>query len=116
MRKFAVPAWAIGNPFAVIAIYAAIVLAAIGATLYILPIRMMPYVESPLIAVVTMAPGLAPEEVETYFSKPIEERMTDLKSAPFVRSISQRDLSIVTLQFRTAPTCAARSSTCSSSQ
>jgi hydrophobic/amphiphilic exporter-1 (mainly G- bacteria), HAE1 family len=99
MRKFAVPAWAIGNPFAVIAIYAAIVLAAIGATLYILPIRMMPYVESPLIAVVTMAPGLAPEEVETYFSKPIEERMTDLKSVRFVRSISQRDLSIVTLQF-----------------
>lgn len=97
--KFGVPAWAIANPFAVVAIYAAIVLAAIGAALYVLPIRMMPYVESPLVAVVTMAPGLAPEEVETYFSKPIEERMTDLKSVRFVRSISQRDLSIVTLQF-----------------
>ncbi|GAC1306729.1 MAG: efflux RND transporter permease subunit [Vulcanimicrobiaceae bacterium] len=99
MKKFGIPAWAIANPFAVVAIYAAIVLAAIGAALYVLPIRMMPYVESPLIAVVTMAPGLAPEEVETYFSKPIEERMTDLKSVRFVRSIAQRDLSIVTLQF-----------------
>jgi len=99
VRRFGVPAWAIGNPFAVVAVYAAIVLAAIGAALYVLPVRMMPYVESPLIAVVTMAPGLAPEEVETYFSKPIEERMTDLKSVRFVRSISQRDLSIVTLQF-----------------
>jgi len=99
VKRFGVPAWAIANPFAVVAVYAAIVLAAIGAALYVLPIRMMPYVESPLIAVVTMAPGLAPEEVETYFSKPIEERMTDLKSVRFVRSISQRDLSIVTLQF-----------------
>jgi HAE1 family hydrophobic/amphiphilic exporter-1 len=60
---------------------------------------MMPYVESPLIAVVTMTPGYAPQDVETYFSKPIEERMTDLHGVRFIRSISQRDLSIVTLQF-----------------
>ncbi len=59
----------------------------------------MPYVESPLISIVTMTPGYSPQEVETYFSKPIEERMTDLKGVRFVRSISQDGLSIITLQF-----------------
>jgi multidrug efflux pump subunit AcrB len=99
VKRPSIPAWALANPFAVIAVYVGIVAAAIGAALYVLPLRMMPYVESPLVAVVTMTPGYAPEEVETYFSKPIEERMTDLHGVRFIRSISQRDLSIVTLQF-----------------
>jgi HAE1 family hydrophobic/amphiphilic exporter-1 len=99
VKRLSIPAWALANPFAVVAVYVGIVAAAIGAALYVLPLRMMPYVESPLIAVVTMAPGYAPQEVETYFSKPIEERMTDLHGVRFIRSISQRDLSIVTLQF-----------------
>jgi len=94
-----VPAWSLRNPYAVVALYAGLVLAAIAAALFWLPTRMMPYVQSPLIAVITMTPGYAPREVETYFSKPIEERMTDLKGVRFIRSLSQRDLSIVTLQF-----------------
>ncbi|MBC5824413.1 MAG: efflux RND transporter permease subunit [Candidatus Eremiobacteraeota bacterium] len=92
-------AWALRNPYGVIATYAGLVLAAIAATLFLLPTRMMPYVQSPLISVITMTPGYSPREVETYFSKPIEERMTDLKSVRFIRSISQQGLSIVTLQF-----------------
>ncbi|MHB8703589.1 MAG: efflux RND transporter permease subunit [Candidatus Tyrphobacter sp.] len=92
--------WSLRNPYAVIAAYVGLVLAAIAAMLFFLPTRMMPYVPSPLISVITMTPGYAPREVETYFSKPIEERMTDLKGVRFIRSISQRDLSIVTLQFQ----------------
>jgi HAE1 family hydrophobic/amphiphilic exporter-1 len=88
------------NPYAVIAVYSALVLGAIAAALFFLPTRMMPYVQSPLISVITMTPGYAPREVETYFSKPIEQRMTDLKGVRFIRSISERDLSIVTLQFQ----------------
>ncbi|MDQ2817528.1 MAG: efflux RND transporter permease subunit [Candidatus Eremiobacteraeota bacterium] len=94
-----IAAWALRNPYAVIATYAGLVLAAIAATLFLLPTRMMPYVQSPLISVITMTPGYSPREVETYFSKPIEERMTDLKGVRFIRSISQQGLSIVTLQF-----------------
>jgi HAE1 family hydrophobic/amphiphilic exporter-1 len=93
-------AWSLRNPYAVVALYTALVLGAIAAALFFLPTRMMPYVQSPLISVITMTPGYAPREVETYFSKPIEERMTDLKGVRFIRSISQRDLSIVTLQFQ----------------
>jgi multidrug efflux pump subunit AcrB len=94
-----IPAWALANPYAIFAIFAAIVIASIAAVLFVLPTRMMPYVQSPLISIVTMTPGYAPQDVETYFSKPIEERMTDLKGVRFIRSISQPDLSIVTLQF-----------------
>src|SRR6266511_3719557 len=37
--------------------------------------------------------------METYFSKPIEERMVDLKNVHFVRSTSQEGFSIVTIEF-----------------
>jgi len=94
-----IPAWSLRNPFAVFAVYIALVVAALAAVLFFLPTRMMPYVPSPLISVVTMTPGYSAEETETYFSKPIEERMTDLKGVRFVRSISQEGLSTVTLQF-----------------
>ncbi len=96
---WSVPAWALRNPFAVFAVFFGVVIAAIAAALFVLPTRMMPYVQSPLISVVTMTPGYSPQEVETYFSKPIEERMTDLRGVRFIRSISQADLSIITLQF-----------------
>ncbi|GAC1580637.1 MAG: efflux RND transporter permease subunit [Candidatus Elarobacter sp.] len=94
-----IPAWSLRNPFAVFALYVALVVAALAAVLFFLPTRMMPYVPSPLISVVTMTPGYSAEETATYFSKPIEERMTDLKGVRFIRSISQDGLSTVTLQF-----------------
>jgi hydrophobic/amphiphilic exporter-1 (mainly G- bacteria), HAE1 family len=99
VKSTSIPAWALANPYAVFAIFAGIVVAAIAAALFVLPTRMMPYVQSPLISVVTMTPGYAPQDVETYFTKPIEERMTDLRGVRFIRSISQPDLSIITLQF-----------------
>ncbi|HYL80262.1 MAG TPA: efflux RND transporter permease subunit, partial [Candidatus Acidoferrum sp.] len=39
------------------------------------------------------------EEMEIYFSKPIEERMVDLKNVHFVRSTSQEGFSIVSVEF-----------------
>ena len=94
-----IAAWSLRNPFAIFALYLGLIVAAIAAVLFFLPTRFMPYVPSPLVSVVTMTPGYSAEETETYFSKPIEERMTDLKGVRFVRSISQEGLSTVTLQF-----------------
>ncbi len=94
-----IAAWALRNPYAVFAAFFAIVIGAIAAVLFLLPTRMMPYVQSPLISVVTMTPGYSPQEVETYFTKPIEERMTDLQDVRYIRSYSQQGISIVTLQF-----------------
>lgn len=94
-----VAAWALRNPYAIFAAFFAVIIGAIAAVLVMLPTRMMPYVQSPLISVITMTPGYSPQEVETYFTKPIEERMTDLQGVRYIRSYSQQGVSIVTLQF-----------------
>ena len=90
--------WSIRNPVITVALYIGVLILSV-LTLIIIPVRMMPYVQSPLVAVITRTPGSSPMEVETYISKPIEQRMTVLDGVRFVRSSSQQDLSIVTVQF-----------------
>ncbi len=91
--------WAIEHPYIVIAFYLGVGLLAALVIFFQMPRRMMPYVESPIVAVVSMMPGLSAEEMEIYFSKPIEERMVDLKNVHFVRSTSQEGFSIVSIEF-----------------
>jgi len=99
-QGFNVSAWSIEHPWVVLSFYAAIVLLALWAVFGgVMPRRMMPYVESPLVGIVTMQPGLSAQEMETYISKPIEERMTDIRGARYIRSTSQDGLSIVSLEF-----------------
>ena len=95
-----ISAWAIEHPWMVASFYTAVVLLALwvvfGGTM---PRRMMPYVESPLVGIITTQPGLSAQEMETYISKPIEERMTDIRGVRYIRSTSQDGLSIVSLEF-----------------
>jgi HAE1 family hydrophobic/amphiphilic exporter-1 len=91
--------WSIEHPYIVIAFYLGVALLAVLVIGIQMPRRMMPYVESPIVGVVSMMPGLSAEEMEIYFSKPIEERMVDLKNVHFVRSTSQEAFSIVTIEF-----------------
>jgi HAE1 family hydrophobic/amphiphilic exporter-1 len=97
---FNVSAWSIEHPWVVISFYTAVVLLALWVVFGgVMPRRMMPYVESPLVGIVTMQPGLSAQEMEIYISKPIEERMTDIRGARYIRSTSQDGLSIVSLEF-----------------
>ncbi|MEH2266576.1 efflux RND transporter permease subunit [Nostoc sp.] len=98
MKIGSIPRWSIQNPVILLALYVGILALAVLA-LFQLPVRMMPYLQSPLVAIVTMAPSSPPQEVETYISKPIEQRMTVLDGVRFVRSSSQQDMSLVTVQF-----------------
>ena len=91
--------WSIEHPYIVIAFYLGVALLAALVIFFQMPRRMMPYVESPIVAVVSMMPGLSAEEMEIYFSKPVEERMVDLKNVHFVRSTSQEGFSIVSVEF-----------------
>ena len=91
--------WSIEHPYIVIAFYLGVTLLSVLVIFFQMPRRMMPYVESPMVAVISMMPGLSAEEMEIYFSKPIEERMVDLKNVHFVRSTSQEGFSIVTIEF-----------------
>ena len=91
--------WSIEHPYTVIAFYLGVALLSALVIFFQMSRRMMPYVESPIVGVVSMMPGLSAEEMEIYFSKPIEERMVDLKNVHFVRSTSQEGFSIVTVEF-----------------
>lgn len=91
--------WSIEHPYIVVAFYLGVALLSVLVIFFQMPRRMMPYVESPIVGVVSMMPGLSAEEMEIYFSKPIEERMVDLKNVHFVRSTSQEGFSIVSVEF-----------------
>lgn len=90
----------IEHPYTVIAFYAAmVVLAAVAVFGGLMPRRLMPYVESPMLGIATMMPGLSSEEMETYIAKPIEERMVAIPGVRYIRSASQDGFSIVSLEF-----------------
>lgn len=97
--RFNVSKWAIDHPYVILSFFAGMVLLSIMAITEYIPRRMMPYVESPLIGIVSMMPGLSAEEMETYIAKPIEERMTAIRNVRFIRSTSQEGFSIVSLEF-----------------
>ncbi len=99
MRRGNISRWSIEHPYIVIAFYLGVAVLSVLVIFFQMPRRMMPYVESPIVGVVSMMPGLSAEEMEIYFSKPIEERMVDLKNVHFVRSTSQEAFSIVSIEF-----------------
>lgn len=91
--------WSIEHSYAVIAFYVAMLGLAWMSISHSMPRRFAPYVESPMIGVVTMMPGLSAQEMETYVSKPVEEQLINVKGLRYIRSNSQTGFSIVTLQF-----------------
>jgi HAE1 family hydrophobic/amphiphilic exporter-1 len=92
-------AWSVEHPYWVIAFYMALLTLVIIAVMNFIPRRMMPYVESPMIGVASMMPGLSAEEMETYITNPIEQRMAQIRNVRFIRSSSQDGQSIVSLEF-----------------
>ena len=91
--------WSIDHPYTVLAFYLGIFFLAILAIGWVMPLRMMPYVESPTLGVVTMMPGLSAQETELYISKPLEEQLQYIKNVRYLRSVSQDGLSVVSLEF-----------------
>jgi hydrophobic/amphiphilic exporter-1 (mainly G- bacteria), HAE1 family len=96
---FNITTWSIDHPYTIAAFYLAMILLAVAAIGFYMPKRLMPYVESPMLGIVTMQPGLSAEEMETYISKPIEERMVDIRGVRYIRSSSQEGVSMVSLEF-----------------
>lgn len=99
LRGFNVTAWSIEHPYTIAAFYLAMIILAFVAIGFYMPKRLMPYVQSPMIGIVSMQPGLSAEEMETYISKPIEERMVDIRGVRYIRSTSQEGFSMVSLEF-----------------
>ncbi|MBI1331682.1 MAG: AcrB/AcrD/AcrF family protein [Armatimonadetes bacterium] len=97
--KGGVVRWSVDHPYAVVALFMAIIVLGWISITHLMPRRFMPYVESPLIGIVTEAPGLSSEEMETYFSSPIEQKMVSIQDVRYIRSVSQDGFSMVVLEF-----------------
>lgn len=91
--------WSIEHAYTVIAFYTAVVALAIIALANYIPRRFAPYVQSPVLGIVTMMPGLSAEEMELQVSKPLEDQMVNVPNVRYVRSTSQDGFSLVSLEF-----------------
>ena len=91
--------WSVDHPYSVVSFFLAALFLGYLAVTQFMPRRFIPYVESPMLGIVTESTGMSAEEMETYYSSPIEQRMVNVKNVRYIRSISQDEFSMVVLEY-----------------
>lgn len=61
--------------------------------------ELQPYLENPTVGIVITYPGMAAEDMEAYFARPIEQKMTVLDQVTFIRSNSQEGRTEIIIGF-----------------
>jgi HAE1 family hydrophobic/amphiphilic exporter-1 len=68
-------------------------------TFFSLGLDLLPNIEFPLVTVVTRYAGVAPEDIETQITRPVEGAVSTVKNVKSVYSVSQEGLSSVVVEF-----------------
>ena len=90
--------FSLNNRFLVVVGWLLVVAAGVRA-MTALPIDAVPDVTNIQVQVLTNSPGLAPEEVETFITFPVESSMSGIPRVEEIRSVSKFGLSVVTVVF-----------------
>lgn len=89
---------AVKRPIATCAIL--IIILVIGlVSLWQSPLDLLPDIEPPVLAVITIFPGSAPQETMNLVTEPVEDTASTISGLTGIHSISQESVSIVVLQF-----------------
>ena len=84
-----------------IVLLSAVILIVVGViSLRDLSMDFLPDLSSPIVAVITEKPGMAPVEIENLITRPIENNLQSLPGVENIRSQSTSGLSIVTITFK----------------
>ena len=90
--------WSLANRGLVLVISALVLVLGIFTALR-LPVEVLPDLTKPTVVILTEAPGLAPEEVETRVTQPIETALMGVVGLTRLRSNSDVSLSLVYAEF-----------------
>ena len=91
-------AWAIRSPLASILLF--IVLMVIGVYGFMrLPITYFPTIDTPVVSVTVGQPGVAPEELETEVTRPVENALASLANVEKISSTVTNGESVTEIDF-----------------
>ncbi len=90
--------WSLAHRAAVLGLALVVLALGLRAALH-LPVEVLPDLTKPTVVILTEAPGLAPEEVETRITRPLENALMGVSGLSRLRSNSDVALSLVYAEF-----------------
>jgi multidrug efflux pump subunit AcrB len=97
-KEFKLTSLAVDNPTSVLVLVAIIIFAGLGAYLSI-PRESTPEITIPNIIVTTIYPGVAPKDIETLITRPIEDELNAISDVKTITSSSVEGYSSINIEF-----------------